>query len=245
MFDAPISTSNPPLVPIEAKNVSLRLQGRHLLEGLNCKISSAGITTILGPNGAGKSLFMRCIHGLEKRYTGTIEFAGVATDTSIREQQSLVFQTPTLLRRTVAANLLFVSRHRGFRGDKHIFEYLARLRLEHLHKTPARLLSGGEKQRLAVARALITEPQLLLLDEATSNLDPASNELIESVLRDAQRNGSKIIMITHDLGQARRLADDVIFMNQGRICEHRSANAFFKKPNSIEAAAYIAGRLIL
>ena len=166
------------LMPITVQNITLTLNERKLLDGLSCIIKSDGISVIMGPNGAGKSLFMRCLHGLAKPDMGQILYADKPLNSLIRQQQSLVFQTPTILRRTVLANLLFVARQRGIDDPKISMDYLAQLQLDHLAQHPARLLSGGEKQRLALARALIINPAILFLDEATSNLDPASIETI-------------------------------------------------------------------
>ncbi len=122
---------------------------------------------------------------------------------------------------------------------------LAAARLQHLAERPARVLSGGEQQRLALARALSIRPEVLFLDEPTANLDPASTLAIEELIDVAHRAGTKIIFITHDLGQARRLADDVIFLNAGRVCEHSPAERFFSAPRSTAAEAYLAGRIIV
>ena len=119
------------------------------------------------------------------------------------------------------------------------------MRLDHLTNQPARLLSGGEKQRLAMARALLTAPELLLMDEATANLDPASVQIIEASLRTAAANGLKIIIVTHDIGQARRLANDVLFLNSGELMEHTLAEPFFTAPRSAAASAYLQGKLTI
>ena len=233
------------LMPIIVENLSLALNDRVVIDGISCQIKAAGISVIMGPNGAGKSLFMRCLHGVVSPQSGKISYAGKPLDTAIRKQQSLVFQTPILLRRTVLANLNFVARQRGATDQAISWDYLERLHLAPLANHPARLLSGGEKQRLALARALITSPAVLFLDEATSNLDPASVQMIETVLDEARRRGTKIIIITHDIGQAKRLADDVLFLHRGRLCEHSSAKSFFNNPTSPEAKKYLGGKLVL
>jgi tungstate transport system ATP-binding protein len=176
---------------------------------------------------------------------GQILYANTPLDPVIRQQQSLVFQTPTILRRTVLANLLFVARQRGIGDPKISMDYLAQLQLDHLAQHPARLLSGGEKQRLALARALIINPAILFLDEATSNLDPASIETIETNLQSVSKQGMKLILVTHDVGQAKRLADDVLFLHHGKLAEHSPAKSFFQKPKSAAARAYLAGKLVL
>ena len=188
---------------------------------------------------------MRCLHGLAKPDMGQILYADTPLNSMIRQQQSLVFQTPTILRRTVLANLLFVARQRGIDDPKISMDYLAQLQLDHLAQHPARLLSGGEKQRLALARALIINPAILFLDEATSNLDPASIETIETNLHSVSKQGMKLILVTHDVGQAKRLADDILFLHHGKLAEHSPAKSFFQKPKSAAARAYLAGKLVL
>jgi len=233
------------VMPIKVQNITLMLNDRTLIDDLSCTITSGGISIIMGPNGAGKSLFMRCLHGLAIPDNGAILYADEPLSPAIRKLQSLVFQTPTILRRTVLANLLFVARQRGINDPEISREYLRQLRLDHLLHHPARLLSGGEKQRLALARALITKPAILFLDEATSNLDPASIETIETNLQKVSKQGTKIILVTHDIGQAKRLADDVLFLHHGKLAEHSAAGSFFGNPKSAAAKAYLAGKLVL
>ena len=233
------------LMPITVQNITLTLNERTLIDDLSCIIKSDGISVIMGPNGAGKSLFMRCLHGLAKPDMGQILYADTPLDPVIRQQQSLVFQTPTILRRTVLANLLFVARQRGIDDPKVSMNHLVQLQLDHLAQHPARLLSGGEKQRLALARALIINPAILFLDEATSNLDPASIETIETNLQSVSKQGMKLILVTHDVGQAKRLADDILFLHHGKLAEHSPSKSFFQKPKSAAARAYLAGKLVL
>lgn len=233
------------LLPITVDNLSLALNDRVVIDCITCQIKSNGITVIMGPNGAGKSIFLRCLHGLVESDSGQVRFAGKPPSPAIRQRQSMVFQAPTILRRTVLANLLFVARQRGVSNPQTSIDYLARLRLDHLAQHPARLLSGGEKQRLALARALIIKPAVLFLDEPTSNLDPTSVETIETNLQLVSQQGTKIILVTHDLGQAKRLAGDVLFLHHGKLIEHSPATSFFKNPYSKAARNYLAGNLVL
>ena len=185
------------------------------------------------------------MHGLVEPDSGQVHFADKPPSPAIRQRQSMVFQAPTILRRTVLANLLFVARQRGVSNPQTSIDYLAQLRLDHLAQHPARLLSGGEKQRLALARALIIKPAVLFLDEPTSNLDPTSVETIERNLQLVSQQGTKIILVTHDLGQAKRLAGDVLFLHHGKLSEHSPATSFFKNPESKAAKDYLAGKLVL
>ena len=232
------------LLPIEIENLVLQRGERPLLDNITCVIKDTGITVIMGPNGAGKSLFLRCLHGLTTADSGRIRLGKEPLGEMARRRQSFVFQQPTLLRRTVLENLLFVIRERGA-ATEDAWRWLEKLELTTLARQPARLLSGGEAQRLAMARALLTQPEILFLDEATSNLDPTSTQMIETITREAAQNGTKVIMVTHDIGQAKRLADEIVFINHGRICEQRSAGAFFSKPKSEAARAYLTGGIVL
>ena len=236
--------SSPQLVPINVQGLSVITQDRMLLNTISCEITSAGISVIMGPNGAGKSLFLRCLHGLTQPAKGQIQFCGRPPDEEILKRQSFVFQSPTVLRRTVFENLAFVARLRPDITMATVQHLLAEMRLENLRDQPARLLSGGEKQRLAMARALLTSPDLLFMDEATAILDPASIQIIETSLKAAAQDGMKIIVVTHDIGQARRLAHDVLFFSHGQLTEHTDAASFFTSPQSESAQAYLRGELV-
>ena len=231
------------LVPVDVDGLCIATNDRLLLTEIKCHIGADGITVIMGPNGAGKSLFLRCLHGLIPQKSGRIKFAGRQLDQTIIKRQSFIFQTPTVLRRTVYENLAFVARLRPEIKTGETDRLLVEMRLDHLINQPARLLSGGEKQRLAMARALLTAPNLLLMDEATANLDPASVQIIETSLQTAAANGLKIIIVTHDIGQAKRLANDVLFLNSGQLKEHTPAEQFFTAPHSAAASAYMRGEL--
>ncbi|MDA0362393.1 MAG: ATP-binding cassette domain-containing protein [Proteobacteria bacterium] len=223
----------------------LKTEETTLLSNVNLNIPDNGITIIMGPNGAGKSLLLRCLHGLIKPSNGEVTYARKILDIKIRKRQSMVFQTPTLLRRSVLENLLFVLEKKGKTQVDNCLKILAKINLEDHKSQPARLLSGGEKQRLSLARALLTNPDVLFLDEPTANLDPSSVLLIENLILEARSNGIKIILITHDIAQAKRLADEVIFINKGHIIEHTKAKTFFIKPSSSEAEAYLGGNLLI
>ncbi len=234
--------ANRPIVPLEVAGLTVRRDGRALLDGLELSLGAHGVTAIMGPNGAGKSLLLRCLHGLVMPDAGAMSWNGLAPEAA-RHRQALVFQKPVLLRRSVAANVDFVLKARG--AD------LARraVLLEHvglLAKAgqPARLLSGGEAQRLALARALATGPDVLLLDEPTASLDPASTQMIEEILKSVAQHGVRVLIVTHDAHQARRIADDVVFVSKGRVVEHSPATDFFPKPGTALARAYLEGAII-
>lgn len=215
--------------------------GNAVVDGIDLKLDPSSLTVILGPNGAGKSLFLRLVHGLIAPTSGTVLWGSEPVGEKTRKRQTMVFQKPVLLRRSVAANVDYVlGRGHAARRD----ELLATVGLLSLSAQPARLLSGGEQQRLALARALAADPAILLLDEATANLDPASVAMIESVLRRIHGSGAKIVMVTHDIGQAKRLADDVVFMHRGQVTDHMAARDFFAKPSSKAAKAYLDGEIV-
>ena len=232
-----------PLELDQVEYVSGRLQ---LIRGLSLKIDNPGITVLMGPNGAGKSLLLRLMHGLLEPVAGKLSWNGAHPGDGIRSRQAMVFQRPVLLRRSVLANLEFVLKQRGLPIEKsECLALLGRMGLDGLEQRPARLLSGGEQQRLAVARALATHPQVLFMDEPTSSLDPASTSMIETIVRETAAEGVKVFFVTHDVAQGRRLADDVVFMHQGRLIEYTPASRFFDNPETAAASQYLAGQILV
>jgi tungstate transport system ATP-binding protein len=219
--------------------------GSNLVDEIDLDLPERSLTMVMGPNGAGKSLLLRLMHGLLQPTAGRVTWGGNSLDDAVRKRQAMVFQRPVLLRRSVAANIRFVLKLRGLASPDRVLELLEYAGLARKAHQPARLLSGGEQQRLALARALALNPQVLFMDEPTASLDPASTAAIESIVRRVHERGTKIIFVTHDLGQARRLADDVVFLNRGRLIEHTPAPRFFDDPDSGAARDYLDGRLIL
>jgi tungstate transport system ATP-binding protein len=217
------STSEP---VVSAKNLCVQRSGKRILQDISLEIQTGGCTTLLGANGAGKSVLLRALHGLIPLSEGAVLWKGRPMTLSDRRAQAMVFQKPVLLRRSVRANLAFALKVRGIRGasaSARLSEALGRAQLEDLAGTPARLLSGGEQQRLAMARALATGPEVLFLDEPTASLDPASTYAIETLISEASAAGVTIVLVTHDIGQARRLSDQVVFLHRGRMAETGSA----------------------
>lgn len=233
------------LTPIQFKDLSVILGQKIILDKINCKIKSNSITAVLGPNGAGKSIFLQTINGLFSVQSGRLTFNLMEINQEIRKQQAMVFQNPVLLRRTVIANLQFISNLRNKESNRLLKKILSKVGLEGYEKKPARLLSGGEKQRLSMARALIINPNLLLLDEPTANLDPYSLNLIEDLVLEENSIGKTIIFTTHDMSQAKRLATDVIFLNKGKVLEQTISKTFFKSPKTLEAQKYINGEILI
>ena len=245
---APARTSVPSILPLVVEGLRFERGGQTLIDGVDLTLTSGPRTVVLGPNGAGKSLLLRVLHGLIEPTAGNICWAGRPLDRDTRLQQAMVFQQPVLLRRSVAANVDYALRRDGrSRAERRLRTelWLARAGLSDLAGRPARVLSGGERQRLAVVRALSREPQILFLDEPTASLDPASVLAIETLIEAAHQAGTKIVWVTHDIGQARRLADEVLFLYRGRVEEFSSAANFFDHPRSDRARAFVEGRIVL
>jgi len=234
------------MLPLVVHELCFERGGRRLLDGITFQTDVGPRTVVLGPNGAGKSLLLRLCHGLLPPSAGTITWAG-ADPSMARRCQAMVFQRPVLLRRSTAANIRYALRTQGIPRRQRraiVREALERAGLLSLAERPARVLSGGEQQRLALARAWALKPQVLFLDEPTASLDPAATRAVEALLDEIYQTGTKVIMTTHDLGQARRLADEVLFLHHGRLVEQAPASAFFLAPRSPEAAAFLEGRLL-
>jgi tungstate transport system ATP-binding protein len=240
--------SAPVTLPLELHGVSLTAGDKLVIKDISCRFTAAaGCSVIIGPNGAGKSLLLKLCHGLITPDRGTVRWAGGA-DPGLRGQhQAMVLQRPVLLRRSVQANVAFALKLQklpAVERRRRVDEALAQAGLSRYAQRPARLLSFGEQQRLALARAWATRPELLLLDEPSANLDPAATHLIEEIIGEAANQGTKVIMTTHDLHQARRLADEVLFLHRGRLKEQAPAAAFFAGPKNDLAQAFLRGELL-
>ncbi|WP_340119454.1 ATP-binding cassette domain-containing protein [Pelagibius sp. 7325] len=234
--------------PIMLDALRLEAGGKTLIDGLSLELAPGSRSVIMGPNGAGKSLTLRLIAGLIRPGAGSITYGGKTADAALLRRIAVVFQRPVVLRRSVAANLKHALATYGVpraARARRIDELLALGGLQTLAERPARVLSGGEQQRLAMVRALAAEPDLLLLDEPTASLDPQATAAIETLIGQAAAAGVKIVMVTHDRGQAQRLADEILFLHRGRLTERSAADAFFSRPNSAAAQAYLEGRLLL
>ena len=236
------------LLPLRVNGLNLCLGGRRVLDHLDFELTGEGVTAVLGPNGAGKTLLLRVLHGLLRPDAGEVSWNGLKPRAA-RPRQGMVFQQPVMLRRSVAANVRFAMHARGvarpIRSER-LATVLELTDLQHLAQTPARRLSGGEQQRLAIARAWVARPSVLFLDEPTASLDPRGVRTIEALIARVRAAGTRVILTTHDLGQARRLADDVLFLAGGRLLEHSASGAFFAEqgPATAQAAAFLRGDII-
>lgn len=244
MADAPARLA----LPIEAEGLSFVRGGRALLDGVSFALAETGVTAVMGANGAGKSLLLRMLAALVTPDRGRVHWAGRAPDRARASRIGVVFQRPAMLRRSVLANMRFALKAAGVapaERRRRGMEALAMGGLDHLARTSALALSGGEQQRLALLRAMAGAPEALLLDEATAHLDPASTQAIENLVDEARRRGTCVLLVTHDLGQARRLADRIAFLHRGRLLEDEDANRFFPTPATEQARAFVEGRLLV
>ena len=231
------------MLPLALKAVCFAANGKIIIDRVSAEIGAGRRTIILGPNGAGKSVLMRLCHGLLRPTAGAIAWRG---NGGHRNRQAMVFQRPIMLRRSALANIVYGLKLNSVPPTERALrarDVLEAVGLEALADPPARLLSGGEQQRLALARAWGLGPEVLFLDEPTANLDPGATREVEGIIGQIHASGTKIIMTTHNLGQARRLADEILFLYEGRLAERAPVEQFFKQPASAEAAAFIKGEL--
>ena len=231
------------MLPLVLDQVSFAVNGRTLIDRVSMEIGEGPRTIILGPNGAGKSVLMRLCHGLLAPTSGSIAWRGANGG---QQRQALVFQRPVMLRRSALANVVYGMKLAGIAPrecELRAGDVLEAVGLSHLADHPARMLSGGEQQRVALARAWALGPGVLFLDEPTANLDPGAARDIESIISQIHASGTKIVMTTHNLGQARRLADEILFLDRGRLVERAPVDRFFSQPASPEASAFIKGEM--
>lgn len=233
-------------LPIVLTGITVKAGPVTILDGVTQTIAAGAPTVLIGPNGAGKTTLLRVIMGLVTPDAGTVTWGSHNDPSQVR--RAIVFQRPVMLRRSAAANIAYALDAAGVPRAQHearIAGLLSLVGLGALASRPARKLSGGEQQRLALARALARDPSVLLLDETTASLDPAATKAIEDVIRAVAQRGVKVVMSTHDLGQARRLGGDVMLMHRGRVIEHEPAADFFVQPKNDQARKFIAGELLI
>jgi tungstate transport system ATP-binding protein len=233
------------VLPLVLDDVSFAAGGRAIIDRVSCEFTPGPRTVILGPNGSGKSVLMRLCHGLLTPTTGRVVWHGGLDDRRPRAQ-AMVFQRPVMLRRAALGNVTYGLKLAGVtraKRERRARAMLEAVGLSAIASRPARVLSGGEQQRLALARAWALEPEVLFLDEPTANLDPGATREVERIVGEIHASGTKIVMTTHNLGQARRLADEILFISGGRLLDHAPVEQFFAQPSTPEAAAFIKGEL--
>ncbi len=233
------------ILPLTLENATAHMRGKKLVGPVSLTLAPTGFTMVIGPNGAGKTTLLRLMHGLQRCSGGTVAWALPATEA--RTRQAFVFQSPIMMRRKVRDSLAYPLRLRGM-GKAAALEKAshcaASFGLAGLLDSWAPMLSGGEKQKLSLARALIIEPEILFLDEPCASLDGRATREIETILQQAQAGGTRLVMSTHDMGQARRLAQDIIFMLHGAVHEQSDVEPFFTSPQTTEATAFINGDIV-
>ena len=232
------------MLPLLLDRVCFAVNGKTIIDNISAEIADGPRTVILGPNGAGKSVLMRLCHGLFAPTSGSITWRGTNGG---RRRHAMVFQRPVMLRRSALANVAYALKLAGVSPRERVLrarDVLDAVGLASVAERPARVLSGGEQQKLALARAWALGPEVLFLDEPTANLDPGATRDVESLIGQIRAGGTKIVMTTHNLGQAKRLGDEILFLNQGRLVERTPVDQFFIKPASAEADAFIRGELL-
>ncbi len=227
-------------LPVMLQDVRMASGKVTILDSVSLTISPGAPTVLIGPNGSGKTTLLRVLMGLLTPTSGRVTWGG--RENAPPERRAIVFQRPVMLRRSAEANVRYAL---GRDDPARIAELLALVGLSGLERRPARRLSGGEQQRLALARALARDPELLLLDEPAASLDPAATKAIEDTVRAVAARGVKVMMSTHDLGQAKRLAGDVVLLHRGRMIETGAASGFFANPRTDAARKFIAGELLV
>ncbi len=233
-------------LPLIVDEVSVRARGVIILDRVKLTLDAGPPTLLIGPNGSGKTTLLRVVMGLLVPSGGRVTWGGRAH--AAPHRRAILFQRPAMLRRSAAGNIRYALAAAGVPRPERAARaaaLLAEVGLAGLARRPARRLSGGEQQRLALARALALDPAVLFLDEPTASLDPAATKAIEDIVRDVTARGVKVVMSTHDLGQAKRLAGDVLFLHRGRLIEHSPADDFFAAPRSEEARKFVAGELLV
>jgi tungstate transport system ATP-binding protein len=231
-------------LPLVFEGVGLEAGGSLRLSDVSCRFGSGPLSVLLGPNGAGKSLCLRLAAGLLAASRGRVRWLGPrpSPDAGV-----IVLQRPVLLRRSVRANLAYPLRLRGLprsEARERIARVLASAGLEPLADRPARRLSVGEQQRVALAQAWVRAPELLLLDEPAAALDPGATAALETAIRRLCDDGVKVVMTTHDLAQARRMAHEVLFLHRGSLLEQTPAAEFFRAPRTAEAKKFLEGEIL-
>lgn len=233
------------LFPVTLEGAQLRRSGKVLVGPVDLTLHAKGVTIVIGPNGAGKTSLLRMLHGIARLGGGQITWA--CPPDEARAHQAFVFQHPIMMRRSVLGNLTYPLRladvPRTEARDR-AAHAATEVGLGDMLDRPAPYLSGGERQKLALARALMTDPELLFLDEPCASLDGRATREIEEILARAAARGTRLIMSTHDMGQARRLATEVLFLLNGKIREHSEAHAFFEGTPSAQASAFLRGDIV-
>ena len=233
------------MFPLIVERAVTRRRGKVLVGPVDLRLEAGGVTVVIGPNGAGKTSLLRMLHGIARLNAGSVRWA--CGDAEARERQAFVFQTPVMLRRSVRENLTYplrINRVGRKTAEAQAEAMAAKVGLSEALGRSALALSGGERQKLALGRALIRQPEVLFLDEPCAALDGRATREVEAILQAAVKDGTRLIMSTHNMGQARRLARDVVFLLGGRIHERATAERFFENPETAQARAFLRGDIV-
>ena len=233
------------MFPLIAENLVVEFKGQRILGPIGLKLVKGDIAVILGPNGSGKTTLLKSLHGIIKIKNGGVSWSCPKSESMAK--QMFVFQNPVMLRRSVFENLTYpltLCKTPKAEINRLADEWVSRISLKEVIHVAATRLSGGEKQKLALARALITKPEMLFLDEPTASLDGKTTLEIEKLLQNSAENGTTIMMSTHDIGQAKRLAKNILFLNKGKLESTQPAQIFFREPISNNARKFIAGEIV-
>jgi tungstate transport system ATP-binding protein len=233
------------LFPLKVRGAQTSRRGKVLVGPIDLDLQKGGTTVVIGPNGSGKTTMLCLLHGTARLTGGTIEWACPMQEA--RHHQAFVFQRPVMLRRSVIDNIAYPLRIRNVSAKEayeQAHDWAQRIGLAHMLDRSATVLSGGEQQKLALARAMITKPEVLFLDEPSAALDGRAMREVEEILLDAKQSGTRLILSTHDFGQARRLADDVVFLLHGLVHEQGPAADFFAEPKTAQARAFLKGDIV-
>ena len=233
------------MFPLIAENLVVEFKGQRILGPIGLNLSKGDIAVILGPNGSGKTTLLKSLHGIIKIKHGAISWSCPKSESMAK--QMFVFQSPVMLRRSVFENLTYpltLCKTPKAEINRLADEWVSRISLKEVIHIAATRLSRGEKQKLALARALITKPEMLFLDEPTASLDGKTTLEIEKLLQNCAENGTTIMMSTHDIGQAKRLAKNILFLNKGKLESTQPAQTFFREHMSNNASKFIAGDIV-
>ncbi len=233
------------MFPLEVTGAQVRRRGKILVGPVDLTLRASGVTVVIGPNGSGKTSLLKMLHGILRLHRGSVRWACGTIEAQSR--QAFVFQMPVMLRRTVLENLVYPLRLLGVpkaEALRRANDWVARINLTEAQSRQATMLSGGEQQKLALARALVRKPDVLFLDEPCASLDGRAMREIEEILQRAAAQGTRIIMSTHDMGQARRLATEVVFILHGKVHEFAPAKAFFRSSGTVQARAFLNGDIV-
>ena len=221
------------IFPLNIKNLNYMSKDKKILKDINLITSEKKITIIAGNNGSGKSTLLKILHGIIQHTSGTINWGEIPVH-EVRKKQSMVFQNPILLNRTTFENIMYVAKRKNIESNESVDKIIKQLNLESIINIESKYLSGGEKQKVAIAMSIISNPKIIFLDEPTSQLDPVYKNEIENIITNLSENNTKIFMTSHDIAQIDRIGKEIIFLDGGEIIFHNKVKDFInEKGNSI------------